>query len=457
MGFVFNLIYKKIGLLFCLCSVVPIIGVSPQYSYECNENGDIIILGLSERSEIKILDVLGDNGQLLVPNCSIKANQHGHAIINSNCTLTDLQIKDNRIVIFNVSNGVSATSATNTAPRVSVFPTESFSRLSLFPSTDYSSLLSTDIISSSSLIWMSTGSIYTTPTLSTSLLLSVSPTTTGTSATNNGTKSTSFLSAQSVISPSPSIIVSSSATSQIHSQTAASARFKIICQEFKNGYIKNVIDLLGTTNIVPMVPVFNSVGRVEMRFKTEKPKTEEDLKYLPDISTVYVGDKFYMILKYIGQQDYKIVPQKCYAYDGGVAVRSQTDTKVLLWSFDDCVSDEASEYHLMHNFDVISNEILFAEMFGFHFVDDADISVECDVMICRKSDSSANCRLKKTDCRNKSKWKVKRSLEENDVMVTGRLKVKSRRQHYSSNKAEKKKPDSWFILIIGAIVYTKNV
>lgn len=51
-----------------------------------------------------------------------------------------------------------------------------------------------------------------------------------------------------------------------------------------------------------MVPVFNSVGRVEMRFKTEKPKTEEDLQYLPDLSTVYVGDKFYMILKYIGQQ-----------------------------------------------------------------------------------------------------------------------------------------------------------
>lgn len=39
-----------------------------------------------------------------------------------------------------------------------------------------------------------------------------------------------------------------------------------------------------------------------MRFKTEKPESEEDLKYLPDLSTVYVGDKFYMILKYIGQQ-----------------------------------------------------------------------------------------------------------------------------------------------------------
>lgn len=48
----------------------------------------------------------------------------------------------------------------------------------------------------------------------------------------------------------------------------------------------------------------------------------------------------------------------------------------------------------MHNFDIISNKILLAEMFGFHFVDDADISVECDVMICRESDNSEKCRLK---------------------------------------------------------------
>lgn len=58
---------------------------------ECNENGDIIILGLSERSEIKLIDVRDDNGTLSVQNCSIKANRYGHAIINSSCT--DLQIK----------------------------------------------------------------------------------------------------------------------------------------------------------------------------------------------------------------------------------------------------------------------------------------------------------------------------------------------------------------------------
>lgn len=64
--------------------------------------------------------------------------------------------------------------------------------------------------------------------------------------------------------------------------------------------------------------------------------------------------------------------------------------------FPSCVSNESSTYHLMHNFEKISsNKILLAEMFGFHFVDDADISVECDVMICRESDNSEKCNLKK--------------------------------------------------------------
>lgn len=178
-------------------------------------------------------------------------------------------LQDNRIVIFNVVDGVSATSAKNTAPPVSVFLTNSVSKYSIFPSTDDFSLLSTDIFSSSSSVWMSTGSLYTTSTLSTSLLPSVSPTTTGTSGTNNENKSPSLLSAQSFISPSPSIIVSALATSQInypippptpstsHRKKRASAlntqtsktdrRFKIICQQFKNGYIKNVIDLLEVT------------------------------------------------------------------------------------------------------------------------------------------------------------------------------------------------------------------
>lgn len=39
-----------------------------------------------------------------------------------------------------------------------------------------------------------------------------------------------------------------------------------------------------------------------MQFKSYRAETEDALKYLPDVSTVYLGDKFFMFLKYMGQQ-----------------------------------------------------------------------------------------------------------------------------------------------------------
>lgn len=53
---------------------------------------------------------------------------------------------------------------------------------------------------------------------------------------------------------------------------------------------------------ISLNPVINSVGRVEMQFKSYRAEHENTLKYLPDISTVYIGDKFFMYLKYTGQQ-----------------------------------------------------------------------------------------------------------------------------------------------------------
>lgn len=52
----------------------------------------------------------------------------------------------------------------------------------------------------------------------------------------------------------------------------------------------------------------------------------------------------------------------------------------------------------MHGFEKINDKIIFAELFGFHFVDDADISVECEVMICNKADKSPMCTLKQVTC-----------------------------------------------------------
>lgn len=51
-----------------------------------------------------------------------------------------------------------------------------------------------------------------------------------------------------------------------------------------------------------------------------------------------------------------------------------------------CATNTSINYHLMHNFLKMSDakdKIVYAEMFGFNFVDDGDITIECDVKICR--------------------------------------------------------------------------
>ena len=60
-------------------------------------------------------------------------------------------------------------------------------------------------------------------------------------------------------------------------------------------------------NVVPLQKVHNSVEHVEMRFKAEERSTELMMDQMPDISTLYLGDKFYMYLRYMGQQGMHIV------------------------------------------------------------------------------------------------------------------------------------------------------
>ena len=48
----------------------------------------------------------------------------------------------------------------------------------------------------------------------------------------------------------------------------------------------------------------------------------------------------------------------------------------------------------MHNFKQISEQIVYAEMFAFHFATDKDITIECDVRICSKEDRKSQCHLK---------------------------------------------------------------
>jgi hypothetical protein len=58
---------------------------------------------------------------------------------------------------------------------------------------------------------------------------------------------------------------------------------------------------------VPLQTVHNSVENVEMRFKAEERTTEEMMDQIADISSLYLGDKFYMYLRYMGKQSMHIV------------------------------------------------------------------------------------------------------------------------------------------------------
>lgn len=49
----------------------------------------------------------------------------------------------------------------------------------------------------------------------------------------------------------------------------------------------------------------------------------------------------------------------------------------------------------MKNFKPSTKKIVYAEMFGFHFDIDADITIECDVKVCAASSKSdKSCTLK---------------------------------------------------------------
>ena len=58
---------------------------------------------------------------------------------------------------------------------------------------------------------------------------------------------------------------------------------------------------------MPLPTVHNSVENVEMRFKAEERTTEGMMDQIPDISSLYLGDKFYMYLRYMGKQGMNLV------------------------------------------------------------------------------------------------------------------------------------------------------
>ncbi|XP_063416776.1 uncharacterized protein LOC134699014 [Mytilus trossulus] len=102
-----------------------------------------------------------------------------------------------------------------------------------------------------------------------------------------------------------------------------------------------------------------------------------------------------------------------------------------------CLSSEATSLHLMKNFKSSTDKIVYAEMFGFHFDTDADITIECNIKVCATPSSDATCTLQTNSTCTHKDWKAKRSIREekdNRVTVKGKLHV-LQRQIGNSNSA----------------------
>ncbi|CAG2199904.1 unnamed protein product [Mytilus edulis] len=254
---------------------------TPQYSYECKENGDIVLHGFSINSTIQLISFNGNNFTPTTGcnNRTYSSNRFGHILIPKKCTNGE-NVKIKRTVVFRavdlVIDGTTTTTSTTTIE---------------------------------------------------------DPTTTATAIETETTE-------DPMTQPPPINTGNNNGVGSIHpSFGQRNHYFRLQCNLIKQGVVDHVISHVGVKNVALLPNVFNSIGTVEMRFKSEEASTdhEKDINDLPDISTIYLGDKFYLYLKYIGEQDYYISPQNCTAYgDNEKAVVDKYGRKkqVELWTYD---------------------------------------------------------------------------------------------------------------------------
>ncbi|XP_063442016.1 uncharacterized protein LOC134722334 [Mytilus trossulus] len=81
----------------------------------------------------------------------------------------------------------------------------------------------------------------------------------------------------------------------------------------------NVYVVHGVGLATPEPIIRTELEKVEMRLKSEKYDSYKDVTELPDVSTVYIGDKFYMYLVYLGKDQYSVIPTECKAFEGAYA------------------------------------------------------------------------------------------------------------------------------------------
>lgn len=131
-----------------------------------------------------------------------------------------------------------------------------------------------------------------------------------------------------------------------------------------------------------ILPKQNEIGQVDMRFKAD-----DNIK-LPDISEVYIGDKFYMFLQYKGVSDYIIEPQMCTAFEGN-DIYDPLKRKEALWDItgkasQKCVAKTAKALGLLGTggFKYENKSTVRTRMNGFRFNNaETDITIFCRVLL----------------------------------------------------------------------------
>ncbi|XP_062613739.1 uncharacterized protein LOC134275469, partial [Saccostrea cucullata] len=173
-------------------------------------------------------------------------------------------------------------------------------------------------------------------------------------------------------------------------------KFVIMCHNIRDrGINKTVAHVFQEKDFNELSKSYKEVGSVEMRFKAVNDSAA------PDINTVYTGDEFYMFIKYMGEQDYSVIPEKCTAFgEAWTSKELQTDQKnsMELWNIHKYTYiDQSCATHvdLLEGFYRYNKTLIYAKMFGFRFArkDKGFITIACQVKIYNSITSSGNKNL----------------------------------------------------------------
>lgn len=148
-------------------------------------------------------------------------------------------------------------------------------------------------------------------------------------------------------------------------------RFEFVCKGIPDGGVNKTVVHVFQNKLNNVLPENNvDVDGVEMRFKAFRDVNS------PDIDTIFVGDEFFMYIKYLGKQNYSVVPKTCSANSGTV----DKESSVNLWNQNKTVNC-TPHTELLEHFTPVNSTLVFARMFGFRFSDSEFITINCEVGI----------------------------------------------------------------------------